>query len=180
VPGLADIVLAAGALALGWQGYQTIDSSIFQSRKTLDNGCFARMTIPRLQLNSIVCEGDGDNTLRRSLGHIPKTPFPWQTGNSAIAGHRDTIFSSLQGVREHDHIKLQTTHGAFEYEVQWTKIVWPTNTAVLESNPGSTELTLVTCYPFRYIGHAPQRFIVRAARVALSDQPSEFSYKALR
>jgi sortase A len=90
--------------------------------------------------------------------------MPWQQGNSGIAGHRDTLFWPLQHVRAGDRVRLETPRGDFEYVVTDTRIVEPTAVSVLAPTRVPS-LTLMTCYPFRWIGSAPQRFIVRAERV---------------
>jgi sortase A len=124
-----------------------------------------RLAIPRLGLSAIVRDGDSDATLRVALGHIPSTAFPGQTGNVGIAGHRDTLFRQLRRVRKHDVIWLETPSGKFAYEVQSLQIVKPADVGVLQ--PGrAPELTLVTCYPFGYIGAAPDRFIVHASQIS--------------
>ncbi len=120
-----------------------------------------KLEIPRLGLSVMVVEGVGSDDLKRAAGHIPGTAFPGQSGNVAIAGHRDTFFRPLRLIRANDTITLRTLHGAYRYRVVSTKIVSPDDVEVL--NPvGRDTLTLVTCYPFYYIGSAPQRFIVRA------------------
>jgi sortase A len=120
-----------------------------------------RLEIPRLDLSVIVTEGDDDATLALAVGHLPDTPFPWQAGNSVFAGHRDTFFRPLKDIREGDEIRMTTARGTFEYHVIRTEIVDPANLTVLAPTPGQS-LTLVTCYPFVYVGRAPQRFIIQA------------------
>jgi len=130
----------------------------------LDGGLIGRIEIPRLGLSAIVMEGIGAKTLRRAVGHIPGTALPGQPGNVGISGHRDTFFRPLRNIRQNDIITLTTLLGEFRYRVVSTKIVRPDNVAVLD--PGNNEvLTLVTCYPFYFVGPAPTRFIVRAERV---------------
>ena len=124
-----------------------------------------RLEIPRLQLSVMVREGADEGTLSRAVGHIPGTALPGKLGNVGLAGHRDTFFRALRNIRADDTIELQTTHGAYHYIVKSTKIVTPRDVSVLEASGGDT-LTLVTCYPFYYVGSAPKRFIVRAAQVA--------------
>jgi sortase A len=102
--------------------------------------------------------------LRRAVGHIAGTALPGQTGNIGIAAHRDTFFRPLRNIRRDDVITLTTLGGEYHYRVVSTKIVDPNDVAVLNSD-GKEILTLVTCYPFYFIGSAPNRFIVRAARV---------------
>ncbi|MCC6342445.1 MAG: class D sortase [Bryobacterales bacterium] len=123
------------------------------------------LEIPRLRLSTMVLEGTEASVLRRGAGHVEGTAFPWGTGNSAIAGHRDTIFRPLRNIHAKDEIVVTTPRGKFRYQVDWTKIVDPHQTEVLR--PGTQQaLTLITCYPFYYIGNAPKRFIVHAVRLA--------------
>lgn len=119
------------------------------------------LKIPRLRVSTALVEGDDDVSLRYGAGHIPSTPMPGEMGNAGIAAHRDGFFHSLQGVKPNDRIELKTVTGSYNYTVESTRVVQPTNVAVLDS-AGKAELTLVTCYPFRYTGPAPLRFIVRA------------------
>jgi len=127
-----------------------------------------RIEIPRLEVSAIVLEGTGKKTLRRGVGHIAETPFPEQGGNVGLAAHRDSFFRGLKDVRENDLIMLKTLEGTYDYRVEWTAIVLPEETQVLQ-NTGAPALTLVTCYPFHYVGAAPERFIVRARRVEEAD-----------
>lgn len=130
----------------------------------LTGGLIGRMEIPRLGLSAIVMEGIGAKTLRRAVGHIPGTALPGQPGNVGISGHRDTFFRSLRNIRQNDIITLTTLLGEYRYRVVSTRVVRPDNVAVLD--PSNSEvLTLVTCYPFYFVGPAPDRFIVRAERV---------------
>jgi sortase A len=120
-----------------------------------------RLTIPRLHLRTIVREGAGNATLSLAAGHIPGTAFPWQRGNVGVAGHRDTLFRGLGEIRKNDLIEFDTLNASYVYEVVSTQIVSPQDVSVLK--PGQyPELTLVTCYPFNFIGSAPERFIVKA------------------
>jgi len=125
----------------------------------------AKLFIPRLDISAIVREGDDDRTLRYAAGHVPSTVFPGEKGNVAVAAHRDTIFRGLRNVEPGDHVLLQTESSDYEYIVDGTSIVKPSDVSVLDPTPGVNTLTLVTCYPFYYVGHAPQRFIVRAHQV---------------
>jgi sortase A len=129
----------------------------------------AWLDIPRLQISTAVLEGDDQISLRYGAGHIPSTPLPGAGGNVAIAAHRDTFFRALAKITPHDRIELRTPEGAYQYTVESTRVVRPANVSVLQ-NTSAPELTLVTCYPFRYIGPAPLRFIVRARRVDYSQR----------
>lgn len=82
-------------------------------------------------------------------------------GNVGIAGHRGTYFRGLKDIRTNDEIQVQTATGLWQYKVDWVKIVAPENIAILAPSADSA-LTLVTCYPFHYIGAAPERYVVRA------------------
>jgi len=121
-----------------------------------------RLEIPRLNLAVMVREGADEGTLSRAVGHIPGTALPGNVGNVGLAGHRDTFFRSLRNIRAEDTIELETTGGTYRYVVKSTRIVTPRDVSVLEASGGET-LTLVTCYPFYYVGSAPKRFIVHAA-----------------
>ena len=126
-----------------------------------------RMSIPRIGVASIVLEGDDDGVLRLAAGHIPGTALPGSTGNVAIAGHRDTFFRRLRDVRLNDEISLTTPSETYRYRVDWTDIVGPKDVGVLKPS-AKPSLTLVTCYPFDYIGSAPKRFVVRAEQIPSS------------
>jgi sortase A len=99
--------------------------------------------------------------LKVAVGHLPGTALPGQTGNMALAGHRDTFFRALRNLRLGDRIVVQSPEGSYEYEVETTAVVVPTDLSVLRSS-ADREITLITCYPFSWIGSAPYRFIVRA------------------
>jgi sortase A len=156
------------AIAARHQGAAETDS--FASFETappkLEEGTLVgRIEIPRVGVSSIVLEGVDARTLRRGVGHIPGTDLPFQKGNVGLAGHRDSFFRALKDISKNDTITLTTPEGTFNYQVEWTRIVLPQDTGVL-ADEGRPALTLVTCYPFYYVGSAPKRFIVRAARIA--------------
>ena len=129
------------------------------------DGLIGRIEIARLDLSAVVVEGVGKTALRRAVGHIPGTALPGQPGNVGIAGHRDTFFRPLRNIRQDDIITLTTVRGEYRYRVVSTRVVSPDNVAVLDPT-GDEILTLVTCHPFYFVGSAPNRFIVRAERVA--------------
>lgn len=122
-----------------------------------------RIEIPRIGLKTMILEGVSQRTLALAVGHIPGTALPGGAGNVGLAGHRDTFFRSLRGIRPGDTIVLTTLTGSFNYEVKSCEVVTPRDTRVL-ANSTEPSLTLVTCYPFHYLGSAPERFIVHAAR----------------
>lgn len=177
-------VLFAGALALlAYCGFVLVDAWMFQktearqleqqlasptstknSPPSATHGLIGRIEIPRLGLSAIVIEGTSSKTLRRAVGHIRGTALPGQPGNVGISGHRDTFFRPLKDIRQNDIITLTTMLGEYRYRVVSTKVVGPTAVAVLDPS-GNEILTLVTCYPFYFVGASPDRFIVRAERV---------------
>ena len=122
-----------------------------------------RIEISAIGLEVMILEGTDDATLQRAVGHIPGTSLPGQNGNVAIAGHRDTFFRPLRNIHKDDEVTLTTLNGSYRYRVDSTKIVEPQEIGVLYDS-GEAILTLVTCYPFNFVGYAPQRFIVRAHR----------------
>jgi sortase A len=129
------------------------------------DGLIGRVEIPRLGVSVILAEGTDEGVLRRAVGHIQGTALPGQPGNVGIAGHRDTFFRPLRNIRMNDIVVLATTGGSYRYRVTSTKVVLPDAVGVLAPTPAES-LTLVTCYPFYYVGSAPNRFIVRAKRVS--------------
>jgi sortase A len=132
-------------------------------RRKVEGTLVGRIEIPRVGVSAIVLEGISNKTLRRGVGHIPETSLPGAEGNAGLAAHRDSFFRALKDIRENDLITVKTLDGTFEYRVEWTQIVQPEDTQVLAAT-GEPVLTLVTCYPFYYVGSAPERFIVRARR----------------
>ena len=179
-------LFACGALLLSYCGFVMVDAWVFQQRESHDlerwlenrpkaqlpgppavraRGLIGRLEIPRLGLSAILIEGDDSKTLRRAVGHIPGTPLPGHSGNTALTGHRDTFFRPLRNIRENDIIVVTTLEGEYRYRVVSTRVVSPDNVAVLKAGVGEI-LTLVTCYPFYFVGAAPDRFIVRAERIA--------------
>ena len=122
-----------------------------------------RVEIGAIGLEVMILEGIEDETLRRAVGHIPGTSLPGQEGNVAIAGHRDTFFRPLRNIRKDDEITVTTLKGFYRYRVDSTRVVEPEDIAVLDDSDDAV-LTLVTCYPFYFVGSAPQRYIVRARR----------------
>ncbi len=182
-------LLAAGLLAIAYVAYVAVDANLYQARERrrleqmrppapvastgpvapaapppVEGQAFAEIEIPRLGLDAVVAQGDSAAILRRAVGHLDGTALPGQAGNVVLAGHRDTFFLPLHGVREGDRITLRAGAAEFGYVVEWTKVVPPTDVQVIQPTAGRT-LTLVTCYPFWYIGPAPRRFIVRARQV---------------
>jgi LPXTG-site transpeptidase (sortase) family protein len=126
-----------------------------------------RLDIPRVGISVMVLEGDGDEILGKAAGHVPATALPGGAGNVVIAGHRDTFFRPLRKIRNDDAIIFTTTQGIYHYKVGSIKKVGPQDVQVLQASD-HPELTLITCYPFDYLGPAPMRFVVQAAEIPSS------------
>jgi sortase A len=121
----------------------------------------AVLRIPRLGIVVPVLPGVDELTLNRAVGAIPGTAAPGEPGNVGIAGHRDGFFRGLKDIAAGDRLELETLTGRQEYQVTSIRIVDPAAVEVLAPT-AQPALTLVTCYPFYFVGNAPQRFIVRA------------------
>jgi len=121
-----------------------------------------RVDIPRLRLSAIVRQGADEETLKTAVGHVPSTQLAGEIGNFAIAAHRDTLFRALKDIRTGDVVTFQSTGGNYEYKVVSTQIVRPTDVSVLRPQGDQKLLTMITCYPFYFVGSAPKRFIVTA------------------
>ncbi len=179
----ARVFLAAGLLALGYAAYVVADAKVYQAGEQrrfeqargdmalapalVDGGSIGEILIPRLGLTAMVVQGDSAAILRRAVGHLADTALPGESGNVVLAGHRDTFFRPLKQVRAGDAITLKTLDGDFEYLVESTAVVRPSDVQVLEPTDGRT-LTLITCFPFSYLGSAPSRFVVRARQTRRS------------
>jgi len=169
--GVAALTCAAGATAYAAICQQYLSSQFDRDIAanqhridvvTLDEGAVVgRLEIPRLGISVMVLQGIEADTLRIGAGHVPGTPLPGGDGNVAIAAHRDTFFRKLEGIQTGDRLHVKTARGIFTYRVSATEVVDPEDTRVIESRARS-ELTLITCYPFVFIGAAPKRFIVHA------------------
>jgi sortase A len=180
------LLFACAVLLLGYCTFVLVSAWIFQKRANatlerlvrdraaapaspkeaplvVSGDLIGRIEIPRLSLSVVVVEGTDKPALRRAAGHIAGTGLPGQPGNVGIAAHRDTFFRPLRNIQRNDIVTLTTLRGEYRYRVVSTKVVNPYDVAVL--NPDTNEiLTLVTCYPFYFVGPAPDRFIVRAER----------------
>jgi sortase A len=121
------------------------------------------LRIPRIALEVAVLEGTDEWTLNRAVGLIEDTAAPGVGGNTGIAGHRDGFFRGLKDIRTDDVLELETPSGIERYRVERTLIVEQDDVWVLDPT-AEPAVTLVTCYPFYFVGPAPQRFIVRATR----------------
>ncbi len=125
----------------------------------------AVLRIPRIQLEVPLLKGTDDWTLNRAVGLIEDTASPGSNGNVGIAGHRDGFFRGLKDVAVGDALELEARGGIERYRIERIWIVKPEDVSVLDPTP-SPAVTLVTCYPFYFIGSAPERYIVRAVRTS--------------
>ena len=123
-----------------------------------------KLDVPRIHVSVMVAEGTSPRVLRVAAGHISGTALPGQAGNVALAAHRDTFFRRLGDLKPGDVIRLTVPGRQYVYSVKFTDIVGPKETWVLDPSTGES-LTLVTCYPFYFVGPAPKRFVVRARRM---------------
>jgi sortase A len=137
----------------------------------LRGDAIASLSIPRVDLSAVVLHGSDARTLRRGPGHLEDSALPGEAGNMVIAGHRDSFFRPLRDVRLGDDIFVATPGERFQYRVTSLDVVDAHDLSVLESTEQAT-LTLITCYPFWVLGHAPDRFIVRATRVGEPEAPA--------
>jgi sortase A len=189
----SNLLILAGFLALGIVGFVWTQAQVFQhkanqrfelaaahsTREPLAyvdisasksgrpvglGSVVGKIEIPQIGVSAIVLEGADAATLRKGVGHIPGTAMPDQVGNVGLAAHRDTFFRALRNIRKNDLITLQTLHGSHTYRVEYFEVVKPQDVGVLKSTARPT-LTLVTCYPFYFIGSAPKRFVVRAEEI---------------
>jgi sortase A len=173
------LLLGVGIGCLGVYAYETVEARRFQAERAAEfaqkamayapvtvraGGLVGMLDVPRLSLTTPVIEGDDDTTLKRAVGHLPDTPLPWERGNSALAGHRDGLFRPLKDIKVGDEIVFRTSREIIRYRVSDTSIVKPDDLSVLE-DARDRALTLITCYPFYYVGDAPKRFVVHATRV---------------
>lgn len=183
--GFRLFLLIAGLACIGYTGFVFFEAKLHERREEqvlnqpatpesprsapeLTEGMLiGRIEIPRLDVHAVVEHGVEAETLRRAVGHVPGTALPGQSGNVALAGHRDTFFRGLRNVRKDDRIRIATHDKDYEYVVESTQIVMPSAVQILKPTP-ERELTLVTCYPFYFIGSAPKRFIVHARQVSVT------------
>jgi sortase A len=173
--------LAAGIVALGYASYVVADAHAFQAfeqskfesaspspseanYRAIAGGTIGEVEIPRIGIDAMFVEGDSPKILRRAVGHIAETALPGEQGNVVLTAHRDSFFRPLRNIRQGDAITVKTRAGQYEYLVDWTEVVLPSDVQILVPSSGNT-LTLVTCFPFYYVGPAPKRFIVRAHQI---------------
>ncbi|HEV8415762.1 MAG TPA: class D sortase [Bryobacteraceae bacterium] len=142
-------------------GVHELDRSAALAPSPVAGEVVGLLEIPRLNLSTIVFEGADQDILERGAGHLPGSALPGDRGNTVLAAHRDTFFRPLRGIRIGDRVKIHRPHGDEFYIVKSARVVQPNEVDVLKPT-AEPSLTLITCYPFRFIGPAPERFVVRA------------------
>jgi sortase A len=185
-----SLLLLIGLVCLGYYAYTLANQALYQSYQNwvfdhriaqpaqvtsspipAEGSVVGRVSVERLNLSAMVRQGVSAKTLSEAVGHVPSTALPGQTGNFAIAAHRDTLFRALKDIRIGDIVTFQSETGLYRYRVMATEIVNPTEVSVLRPDGGGliqrpgNLLTMITCYPFYYVGSAPKRFIVEARLV---------------
>jgi len=184
--------LILGAVLLGWPAFVFVRSTLvqwsgvrqidraYESTKSVDRksapaaivskragqppakgSVLAKFEVPRLQMSLVVLEGADLRTLDKSIAHVETTAMPGEYGNIGIAGHRNTHFKKMEWIRRGDEMILTSAEDRYRYLVESIRLVTPDDVEVLHDSLGPA-ITIVTCFPFEYVGHAPQRFIVRA------------------
>jgi len=174
--GVAALSYAGGTAAYAgiYQRYQlwkfqqeaaelkVIKSAIVEKTVDLREGDpVGKLEVPRIGISVIVLQGMERGTLIAGAGHVPGTPLPGAEGNVVIAAHWDTFFRKLEGILPGDRVQVATLRRTYEYVVSSSEVVDPEDIQVMESR-ARRELTLITCYPFYFVGPAPKRFIVHA------------------
>jgi sortase A len=176
-------LFAFGVLALAYASFLFADAHLYQAEQIqllekpspserglpvppplAEGDVLGEISVPRLQLDAVVVQGDSPADLDRAVGHLSNSALPGEQGNVALAAHRDTFFRPLRNIRVGDEIKFKTRKRSFDYVVESMEIVTPADVSVLEPSTGH-DLTLLTCYPFHYIGSAPKRFVVFAREI---------------
>ncbi len=157
IAGLGDFPLLSDSTAAG--AVAGADSARLAREEADEDGRIGWLLVPRLRISAPIEAGTGQASLLLAVGHVKGTAFPGERGNVGLAAHRDSYFRPLEHIARGDTVIIATADGRFVYLADTTRVVSPSDVEVLKPNGGS-ELTLITCYPFRYIGPAPKRFVV--------------------
>jgi sortase A len=178
-----QILLFAGLVFLAVSGWKVARYAAFQCKPEVflqlssasppHSFLAGKLEIPRLKMSVAIVEGENEESLSLGAGHVTGTAAFGATGNAVIAGHRDSAFYALRNVKIGDHILIRASHD-FTYRVINVHIVEPDDLSVLDGD-ASAKLTLITCYPFSYVGLAPKRYIVEARLVPGPVSPSPFA-----
>jgi sortase A len=161
---LGVAMIAVMSFAVGSSGRAADPPRDVSANRPSERTMVGTIEIPAVGLATRVLEGSNADTLHLAVGHIPGTALPGPSGNVGLAGHRDSFFRPLRNIKVGDEIRLSTMAGTFKYRVVSLRVVFPDAIEVLNNTQQPT-LTLVTCYPFDFVGAAPQRLIVHAEMV---------------
>lgn len=123
------------------------------------------LSIPRLEKELPIVEGTDPDDLEKGVGHYKGSFYPDQNGQIVLSGHRDTVFRRTGELEIGDSLKIQLAYGTYEYRITDTKIVDQNDTSIITLQNDKEELILTTCYPFSYVGNAPERYIIYAERI---------------
>jgi LPXTG-site transpeptidase (sortase) family protein len=184
----ADLLVFAGFGFLMFFAWSWTDSTVYQRTQkaafvqklaapalpdaveavAADPKIVGKLEVPRLGISVMVRDGVDAVTLRRAAGRLPSSAFPGQAGNLVILAHRDTFFRPLRYIAQNDIVIVRTAQGSFTYQVVLTTVEAPESESWREVQT-APKLTLITCFPFYYVGPAPQRFIVTARLVSTGD-----------
>lgn len=137
---------------------QVIDKSKFDPKP---NDVIGMLQIPKLEAELPIIQGTDEEMLERGVGHYSGTAFPMDNEQILLSGHRDTVFRDFDKLSVGDHFIVKLPYGTFEYEIRSTDIVDKDDTSVIRSM-GTEALVVSTCYPFRFVGNAPERYIFYA------------------
>ena len=130
---------------------------------------FATLRIDSVGLNHRIIHGDGSLELKRGIGHYAGSTLPGENGNVVLSAHRDTVFRPLEGIEVGDEVEVETDYGLYKYKVANIRITDP-NDSTVTMPTDNEKLTMYTCYPFNYVGSAPNRFIVECDYVGVFDK----------
>jgi sortase A len=157
--GVRDLTVARASqvrAAASWN-----NEAIAPEREARPGDVIARVVVARVGIDVFVFEGTRPQDLARGPGRLTATARPGRAGNCVIAGHRDTHFRGLRKVRAGDIVEVHAGGATFRYRVERMRVVDPEETGFVRATPHA-RLTLVTCYPFHFVGSAPQRYVVEA------------------
>jgi sortase A len=178
------LVLMIGGLALlgmgGWQYYSTqqaekeslqeakeilVETETKQERsdfKPKQNETIGILRIPKIDAELPIVEGTNEDDLKKGVGHYASTAFPGDNEQILFSGHRDTVFRRFGELEVGDKFIVELPYGTFTYEMRDSKIVPANDTSIIGSINGEDVLNISTCYPFSFIGDAPDRYVVYA------------------
>jgi sortase A len=136
-----------------------------------DSSLIGKLEIPSIQLSVMLREGVDAASLRKAAGHLPSSALPGDSGNFVLLGHRDTFFRPLRGIAQGDTIRVRSLRQVFTYTVDSIRIESPELSWAVQDTSAPV-LTLITCFPFDYVGPAPRRFVVQARMTAVEMERS--------